>query len=83
MTAASGCQGRGAGEDVRIRKVKILGGRLREQADKMGLQPNDLVIVKTEIKKGQLPIYSLEKIEGSPIDYLQKRLGEDGVNSVE
>jgi len=59
---------------IQVRKVSVLGDRLRKQADEMGLEENDLVIVRTTIKPGTLPKYDLEKIEGSPIQYLQKNL---------
>ena len=61
-------------DDVRIRKVRVLGDRARETANKMGLNENDLVIVTTYIEKGKLPKYELEKIEGSPITYLHNEL---------
>ena len=61
------------GPDVRIRKVKVLQGRLRARADSMGLSPEDLVIVTTSI--GSLPEYHIEKIEGDPVSYLLKRAG--------
>ncbi|MBU4255815.1 MAG: hypothetical protein KKB04_01000 [Candidatus Thermoplasmatota archaeon] len=60
------------GDDVRIRKVKVLGDRARERADQMGLEENDLVILRTHISS--LPTYELEKIEGSPIMYLQQKI---------
>ena len=59
--------------DVRIRKVKVLKGRAKSEADKQGLSPGDLVIVTTKINIGSLPEYSLEKIEGDPASYLLKR----------
>lgn len=59
--------------DVSIRKVKFLQGRLREQANRQELSPNDLVVVTTRI--GSLPEFELEKIEGDPLTYLLKLVG--------
>jgi len=59
-------------DDIRIRKVRVLGDRLRESARQMGLGEDDLVIVKTYMPPNSLPVYELEKIEGSPIEYLQR-----------
>ena len=47
-----------------IRKVKVLQGEAKKEADEKGLNPEDLVIVQ---QKG------LEKIEGDPVSYLIKR----------
>lgn len=66
------------GPDVSIRKVKVLQGRLREQADKRGLKPDDLVLVKTIIKPHQPPIYEIEKVEGDPVLFLLKKAGRGG-----
>jgi len=57
--------------DIRIRKVKILRGRAKEEAEKRGLKPNDLVIVTTTITNS-LPEYYIEKIDGDPVSYLLK-----------
>lgn len=46
---------------IRIRIVKVLQGEEKAIADKMKLDPNDLVIVK------YFPKLSLEKIEGDPV----------------
>ena len=59
--------------DICIRKVRILGGRARKKAEQMNLDENDLVIVRTIIDGG-LPEYDLEKVEGNPIEYLQRNL---------
>lgn len=59
------------GDEISIRKVKILDDRAKATAIKMGLKENDLVILTTHI--GSLPEYELEKIEGSPIKYLQNK----------
>jgi len=59
--------------DIRIRKVKVLQGRAKEEADKQRLSPDDLVIVTTSI--GSLPEYHIEKIDGDPISFLLKRAG--------
>jgi len=59
--------------DIRIRKVKVLGHRAKEEADKQGLSENDLVIVRTVIGR-PLPIYKLTKIEGSPTQFLRDKL---------
>ena len=64
-------------DDLRIRKVKVLGARCRKQAEEMGLNPEDLVCVKVTIKSGRPPDYDLTKIEGSPVEWLKKNyLGE-------
>jgi len=60
--------------DARIRKVKVLQGRAKLEAEKQGLSPDDLVIVTTRINIGSLPDYSVEKIEGDPTSYLLKRV---------
>jgi len=60
--------------DVCIRKVKVLGDRARKTAMDMGLKDEDLVIVTTDMKTG-FPVYRLEKIEGSPSEYIQKKCG--------
>jgi len=59
--------------DIRIRQVTVLGGRALELAEKMKLKHDDLVIVTTKLING-FPEYELEKIEGSPIAYLQKKI---------
>lgn len=60
------------GDDIRIRKVKMLDDRAREKANQKGLNENDLVIVRTVVNS--LPTYEIEKIDGSPIKYLQKKI---------
>jgi hypothetical protein len=57
--------------DMRIRKVSVLQGRAKDEAVRMGLLPNDLIILTTSVKS--LPEYHIEKIEGNPISYLLKR----------
>jgi len=57
--------------DIRIRKVKMLQGRAKMEAEKQGLTPNDLVIVTTSVNS--LPEYHVEKVEGDPVSYLLKR----------
>ena len=57
--------------DVQIRKVRVLGDRARKEADRQGLEENDLVIVETIIDP--FPKYKITKIEGSPIEFLQKK----------
>lgn len=51
--------------DIRIRKVARLETDMHENAINIGFVNDDLVIVKTTI----------EKITGSPIQYLQDRIG--------
>ncbi len=60
--------------DVRIKKVKMLNDRAREEANKQGLDENDLVIIRTTISSGSLPEYKIEKIIGSPSMYLQNKI---------
>ena len=48
------------GTDIRIRKVKVLQGIAKLEAEKQGLSSDDLVIVTTTI----------EKIIGDPVSYL-------------
>ncbi len=57
--------------DIRIRKVKMLQGRAKVEAEKQGLTPNDLVIVTTTVNS--LPEYHIEKVDGDPVSYLLKR----------
>ena len=57
--------------DMRIRKVKVLQGGARKEAEKKGLKPDDLVIVTTSV--GSVPEYHIEKIDGDPVSYLLKR----------
>ncbi|ATZ61304.2 MAG: hypothetical protein BME93_04230 [Methanosarcinales archaeon Met12] len=59
-------------DDIRIRKVRVLGDKLKEEAHQIGLSGDDLVIVRTYINS--LPTYKIEKIEGSPIEYLQRKI---------
>lgn len=61
-------------DDIRIRKVGVLGDRAKRIAQDLGCKDDDLVIVKTFIHRGRLPTYKLEKIEGDPIRYLLKRM---------
>jgi len=51
--------------DIRIRTVKVLQGRAKEEAEKNGLKPDDLVIVTNGV--------NIEKIHGDPVSYLLKR----------
>ena len=57
--------------DMKIRKVKVLDGKLKEMAEEAGFQPNDLVIVQTD------PELYMEKVEGDPVSYLIKRARRD------
>lgn len=60
--------------DIRIRKVKVLQGRARAEADRLELKSEDLVIVRTTV--GSLPNYEVEKVEGDPVSFLLKRAGK-------
>jgi hypothetical protein len=71
MRNARGREGDNLSADIRIRKVKVLQGRAKEEAEKLKLDPNDLVIVTTSVNS--LPEYRIEKIEGDPVSYLLKR----------
>ena len=68
-------------EDIRIRKVECLGDRASKMVVDMGLKADELVIVRTyaDSRPHHLPTYSLEKIEGSPIDYLLSKIREQEV----
>ncbi len=55
--------------DIRIRKVRILQGKAREAADKVGAHDDDLVILKITQSNSQ-PTYAPEKIDGDPMAYL-------------
>ena len=59
-------------DEIQVRKVKMLNDRAEEEAINQGLKDDDLVILKTTY--GSLPTYRVQKIEGSPIKYLQKEL---------
>ncbi len=58
--------------DIVIRKVSVLRGRAKDEAERQGLDPDDLVIVTTSVHP--LPEYHLEKIEGSPVSYLLSQI---------
>ena len=51
-------------KDIKIRKVRVLQGEAKTRAKKMGLSPDDLVIVTPE---------HIEKVVGDPVSYLLKR----------
>jgi hypothetical protein len=55
-----------------FRKVKVLQGRARAEADKQGLTPDDLVLLTTTYTDG-LPTYKVEKVYGDPITYILRR----------
>lgn len=55
--------------DIRIRKVKVLQGKAKHEAEKQKLLPDDLVIVTTDVNSQQ----HIEKIEGDPVSFLLKR----------
>jgi len=57
--------------------VKVLQGRAKAEAEKQGLNPEDLVIVKTSVKSGSLQEYYIEKIEGDPVSHLLKRVEQE------
>lgn len=57
-------------KDIKIRKVKVLQGKAKTTAKKMGLSSNDLVIVTPEY---------IEKIYGDPVSYLLKRSEKQNV----
>lgn len=50
---------------AKIRKVKVLQGVARIKAEKLGLSPNDLVLLTSD--------GHIEKIVGDPVSYLLKR----------
>ena len=62
---------------INVKKVSVLAHRAKEEADRLKLKDNDLVIIKTIITEGKLPEYKLTKIEGNPIEFLQKIFNED------
>ncbi len=57
-----------------VRKVKVLKGRAKDAAMKLGLDPDDLVIVTVTLHP--LPEYHIEKIEGGPVSFLLKEVEE-------
>lgn len=56
-------------KNIRIMKVGVLKGKAKANAEKLGLSPNDLVIVKGS---------QIEKIIGDPVSYLLKLLRDEG-----
>lgn len=52
-----------AGYNAYIKKVRVLKGDYKKQAKIMGLKGNDLVLITSRI----------EKVEGSPTDFMLKR----------
>lgn len=71
ISRAGGLTMAAQGDEISIRKVKMLDDRARAIADGMNLKENDLVILTTHV--GSLPEYNLEPIKGSPIKYLQNK----------
>jgi len=61
--------------DSMFRKPKMLQGRAKEEADKLGCQPDDLVLLTVIYKEGELPDYAVEKVEGDAVGWLKKRAG--------
>jgi hypothetical protein len=59
--------------DPKIRRVKVLGDRAKAAALKIGCKDEDLVLVTTIIKPNTLPEYKIEKVIGSPTDWLLER----------
>jgi len=59
--------------DIRIKKVLVLGAKLKKQAKEQGLTDEDLVLVTTTIHENKPPTYKLEKVIGSPTDWLLER----------
>ncbi len=55
-----------------IRKVSVLRGRAKDEAEKQGLDPDDLVIVTTSLHP--LPEYHIEKVIGGPVSFLLDEL---------
>ncbi len=53
-----------------IRAVKVLEGELKEMAEQQKLSPTDIIIVKKSTYNSE-PKYSIEKIEGSIVEYLK------------
>jgi hypothetical protein len=58
--------------DIRIKKVRILNGKAREAAEKIGAKEDDLVILRAS-EYHSAPVYTAEKIEGDPVSYLMKK----------
>ena len=63
------------GEDLSIRKVKVLGGRARQQAIDEGYDEEDILLVKETI--ASLPKYEFIKVEGSPTEFLKAKMYAD------
>lgn len=57
-------------DNVQIRKVKILNGRAKEEAYRIGALDEDLVILRSTYYSH--PTYNVEKIIGDPVSYLMK-----------
>ena len=56
-----------------IKRVWKLGDKLRKEAHAQGLSDKDLVLVTTHIQQGQPPTYEMEKVTGSPSQWLYDR----------
>lgn len=54
-----------------IRAVKVLKGELKEQAEKLNLSQDAIVIVKKSEYHSE-PNYKIEEIKGSIIEYLKE-----------
>jgi len=59
--------------DIQFRKFKVLQGRAKEEAEKLGnLKPDDLLLVRTLITEGAPPIYEVQRVIGDPMSFLQE-----------
>ncbi len=55
--------------EIIMKRVRLLGGRLREQALKEGLKDSDIAFVKITVNS--LPVYEIEKVVGSPSTFVE------------
>jgi hypothetical protein len=54
---------------MNVRKVKVLEGTAKEEAENLKLNPEDLVLVKDS--------HIIDKIDGDPVSFLLKRAGKE------
>ena len=66
-------------KEMILRRVSVLGGRLKQQALEEGYIESDIIGITITIPgSGGLPIYDLELVEGSPSSWVEDKFFRRG-----